>query len=491
MKPDLKRRLAKANDVVAPDLWEEIGTRVTRGIQLRAIEKTAIGGRQRIAAAVVAFAVFAFAAAFAWTALRPVRRGDVGPAANPSLGGLTLLVSVSGPNGDQALLRGELGSTGGCLSVSGEIVIWPRGYQLVDQNGTTWVIDGDGVLVTPVTGSVGLGGSATNLPVANRLVPGGVPASCQAAQADTPDPFWLAGGVQSSSAPPTATGTVSSPPVGLTGTLIVAAGDHGSSQLYSYDLRTGATLDLGAGRDPAVSPDGTRIAFRIGNAYRPGGNPMQIGVMNVDGTNVQVRDVSATLGAEPLGAGAPVWSPDGSRIAFAAFAGIYTMRPDGGDLRKVSHFGGSCYDLEPAWAPDGSKLVFAVRCGGGNQGIWSVNLDGTNRRQLAVPGDNGIIDYRYPSWSPDGTSLTFEGVSKVENPHGYSYDTYLMGPNGAVTRISRASCERPVWSPDGRWIECTSGQVTLVRPDGSEETTLTPVPGQFVTSVAWVPNAGA
>jgi Tol biopolymer transport system component len=287
--------------------------------------------------------------------------------------------------------------------------------------------------------------------------------------------------------------SLSVPPESPTGTLIVSAGDRGSSVLYSYDLATGATTDIGTGRDAAVSPDGTKIAFRLGNANKPGGNDTQIGVMNIDGTNVQMLDVPPSIGGESGGgAGVPAWSPDGSHIAFATLLGIYVARPDGEDIHQVSHYpntGLACYDLEPAWSPDSSKLVFAVRCDGGNQGIWSVNIDGTNRQQIAAPVDGGVIDYRFPSWSPDGASLVFEGVAKEPKPEGYSYDVYVMDAGGAVTQITSPSpCERPVWSPDGSWIACTTGQIGFVRADGSDASTLTPFPGRFVGSVVWIPD---
>ena len=114
-----------------------------------------------------------------------------------------------------------------------------------------------------------------------------------------------------------------------------------------------------------------------------------------------------------------------------------------------------------------------------------MNLDGSNRQQLAAPTPGGVIDYRYPSWSPDGAALLFEGVAK---DNGYSYDSYAMDHLGSITRVTRSPCEQPAWVSGGKWIACPrQGGVQLVQADGSGSTTLTPFPGQSVSSVSWAP----
>jgi TolB protein len=59
-------------------------------------------------------------------------------------------------------------------------------------------------------------------------------------------------------------------------------------------------------------------------------------------------------------------------------------------------------DGRPVWSPDGSQLAFSSRRDG-NLDLWLINADGTNLRRLTShPADD-----RYPAWSPDGAKIAF------------------------------------------------------------------------------------
>jgi TolB protein len=92
-----------------------------------------------------------------------------------------------------------------------------------------------------------------------------------------------------------------------------------------------------------------------------------------------------------------VWSPDGSKIAFAKYNylgwNVYVMNGDGSGQQLI----GPGY--EPSFSPDGTKVAFV---GQSINSVLVANVDGTNVHQLS---DSGYADG--PSWSPDGSKIAF------------------------------------------------------------------------------------
>jgi Tol biopolymer transport system component len=122
------------------------------------------------------------------------------------------------------------------------------------------------------------------------------------------------------------------------------------------NLRRVTPMRLNAG-NPDWSPDGERIVF---NSSFEGQGRVEIYTVRSDGTGLR-REPRRSYSFEP------VWSPDGTRIAmvhgtFTTVPHIWTMRPDGRDLRQITR--GPRLDVRPDWGTR-SEYGWATESGRG------------------------------------------------------------------------------------------------------------------------------
>lgn len=236
--------------------------------------------------------------------------------------------------------------------------------------------------------------------------------------------------------------------------------------------------DGGSDRDASWSPDGEHIAF---SGNRLGGN--QIMRMKADGTG----QVPLTNSIFPESNGEPAWSPDGTKIAFTSNRAeqrrneIWVMNADGANpVRltvnvKLSEDGfGPVYgmDFGPVWSPDGSKIAFwSTRDGLANPEIYVMNADGTNPVRLTI---NPAED-RDPFWSRDGQWIGYQSRGAGRN------GLFQIGVDGANDHELPMQGFNPDWSPDGQKLALTDFDpsanftmaIYLVNADGSNRVKLT------------------
>jgi Tol biopolymer transport system component len=189
--------------------------------------------------------------------------------------------------------------------------------------------------------------------------------------------------------------------------------DQGDMGLYSVrssdggDLKRVLVTPPGYSDFVGLSPDGSSVL--VSRFSKPSDGTLFD--VNVDGTKryqltppgVNVVDLQFWDGM------GEAWSPDASRVAFAAFTssdgstGEFVVRPDGSDLRQVVPDTTGAISVQ--WSPDGTELAFTSELGAENQ-IWTVHPDGTGLRQLTTGTDGSVS--AVPVWSPDGANLLFQ-----------------------------------------------------------------------------------
>lgn len=220
-------------------------------------------------------------------------------------------------------------------------------------------------------------------------------------------------------------------------------------------------------RNPAVSPDGSRIIFQ---SDRSGHRALYM--RSVEGGPVSVFLDS---GDQPKYAD---WSPDGKRVVFAAEVNgeddLFVINVDGTNRRRLTRH--PARDGHPRWSPDGSRIFFnservasepeAPRTGEDVVDIFSIRPDGTDLKRHTWCRS----ECSYPSLSPDGKRLLYRRVfwtlgddgTRIRNSEIVVSDP--GGSNEVNLTQDPAYDAYPIWSHDGRWVYFSS-----IRPTATSE----------------------
>jgi dipeptidyl aminopeptidase/acylaminoacyl peptidase len=221
-------------------------------------------------------------------------------------------------------------------------------------------------------------------------------------------------------------------------------------------LTTNPLLD----RQPAFSPDGSRVAFSRDDYYFG----CRLWLADADGSNAVALTKFDCIGS-------PAFSPDASKIVATdtdkAFGGdIVIMDADGSNLTGLTSTvnGYGINDVTPVFSADGRHIVYVRYTDSDVPELWSMNTDGTDQKSIGTRPVSGTD----PDVSPDGSKIAFSFHGRVftMNANGTDVRT-LTSPGAGFSDVS------PTFSPDGRKVAYARiganyvSRIYIVNIDGS------------------------
>jgi TolB protein len=277
------------------------------------------------------------------------------------------------------------------------------------------------------------------------------------------------------------------------GSIAFASRRDGDYEIFAIDpqgrnLRQ-ITQNISHDREPAWSPDGSKIAF----------------VAPVEGETLGVFRIDMTGGGQQMvvrfpekRGGSPSWSEDDQLLYWAVTCiyacdkggirrtQVYFIRPDGSAQSTLEALSPSSIPLDTEWSPETEQFA-AVTGVLPWTNIAVVSRNGTILAELyEFWQDRNFKNSREPAWSPDGSSIAF--VSDKEG----NFEIYIWEiERDQAQRLTHdpGNDRHPSWSPDGKHIVFASDRsgnwdIYLMRSDGSGITRLTDDPAADVEP-AW------
>ncbi|KUK99267.1 MAG: Peptidase S9B, dipeptidylpeptidase IV domain protein [Methanomicrobiales archaeon 53_19] len=260
------------------------------------------------------------------------------------------------------------------------------------------------------------------------------------------------------------------------------------------------------------SPDGKKLLFLSGTE-----EGLDLWTMNPDGTRrMRLTESGRILPGLTLSGYGADWSADGRRIVYTSClfdnsavwktllapaaegppavnlsairkdADIRIMDADGGNKKQLTTDGDARL---PLWQPHGDRIAYLSERSGNGE-IWTMQSDGTGKRQVTF-SDGNVSGY---SWSPDGTRIAYVVAAPPGTQPEFSLWVINSDGSGSEQLTSGNRDKSPVWSPDGAGIafrsESRNQALWVMESDGSGLASLGPDNPAFMMQ-QWSPNGKA
>ncbi|AFN74175.1 WD40-like Beta Propeller [Melioribacter roseus P3M-2] len=202
--------------------------------------------------------------------------------------------------------------------------------------------------------------------------------------------------------------------------------------------------------DPVYSPDGSKIAF---TAYSSESN-----------SNIILYDIAAKTQKILSEGREPVYSRDGSKIAFLDGESIGIVNSDGSNKVILDLPEGKPRSVN--FSPDGARLIFVLQNGNASE-IYSVNINGSDLNKITETEDYEV----YCNYSPDGSRVVSVAYTNTVA------QIFIMNSDGS-NRIRLTNTEewnnKPLFTPDGGEIIFVSNrngrsEIFVMNSDGSNQ----------------------